>query len=646
MRGLKLCIWLLIIPCMGFAQQKPSKGDISFFEYAYRRAIVEYRKEQNKGGLTTAQYLNLADSYLKVGNYKEASNIYRDVFKKDSSMSAGHFNRLLQSISKTEGLEKVKLFLNNNQRSFSVVVLENAEFNYELLQSKNKLLPGYGVFNVSANSAQADFSPSFYKDKVLFSSGRPRGSKKVYNPSGEAYLNIYEAEVDANGNLKNTREFGGLMASSFHKATPYYAAELNSIFYSLSNADGAELLFSTNGKNAMSIGKSSGPDSHLYILRDLDTSFYYPFYDATTGRLYFAANFKDSYGGTDIYYVHTNNGIIMSSPINLGPRINSPGNEIAPFIFDGSLFFSSDVFYGLGGMDVYRSNMKDGNSFSIPVNLGAPINSPEDDFGLIIKTKDSGELIGYFASNRPGGRGNDDIYGIHMLEKPGLKTLAIKGAVKKPLGGGGIEEVVISLLDKEGAVLKEVITDKEGRYQVEIPWRDTITLTAYKERYSQYREQFNAAALDTINTSKFNLDLMSIDDILDWNEERKVIKLNKFYFDKGKSEITPFIATELDKVVAIAKGFPELQLKVESHTDSRGSNSYNLKLSQRRSDAIKDYLMQQGVPSSALVEVVGYGEEQLLNNCKNGVFCLEMLHNRNERSSVIILNYNDLFGSN
>lgn len=643
MRSWNIYLLVLILPCLVIGQEKKSKGDNLFFEYSYRKAIQEYQKELKNGSLTSDQYLNLADSYLKVGNFKSASKIYMDIFEKDTTMSAQHFNKMLRSIARTDGMDEVKSFFRSNKREFSKELLENTEFNYELLQSEQKV-GNYEIINVSSNSAQADFSPAFYKDKILFSSGRPRGTKKVYGPTGESYLNIYEAKVDSEGDTGAAREFEGLMASKFHKATPFYSQGLNSFFYSLSNAENSELLFSANGKNAMSIGKTSGQDSHIYILRDLDTSFYYPFYEEGTGRLFFAANFEDSYGGTDLYFVYTNNGMIMSAPINLGPTINTAGNEIAPFIFDNTLYFASDVFYGLGGMDIYKSNLQENNNFSIPVNLGKGINTAEDDFGLIIKHNDAGGYIGYFASNRYGGKGNDDVYRFKTNDKPGLKTLALKGTVQNPNDGTGINGAKVALLTNDGTPIKEVTTDRDGRYGLEIPWQDKIVLKAHKERYSVYKESFAAVQLDEANTSKFDIELNFIDDILAKSEDnRDVIKMNKFYFSKGKSEITPDIARELDKVVAAVNSFPKLQLKIESHTDSRGSDNYNLNLSRKRSVALKSYLIQQGVPESAVQEAVGYGEEKILNNCTNGVFCLEMLHNKNERSLVVVLNRGQLF---
>ncbi|RTE53699.1 OmpA family protein [Arenibacter aquaticus] len=643
MRFNSIVVFFIIMSSLGFSQQKKSKGDILFFEYSYSAAIKEYQKElREKDGLTNKQYLNLADAYLNTGDYKKASEIYIRAFQKDTTMSTHHFNKMLQALSRTSEVEKVKAYLSTKKDELSPELLENAEFNYELIASNKDQELDFEIFNISGNSPKADFGPAFYKDGVLFSSSRGSGSKKKYGPTGEAYLNIYKADIELQGDIKNPEVFKGIAASFFHKATPYYSEELNQIFYVLSNANGEYMQFSDKGKNALAMAMSNGNGSFKYILRDLDTSFYYPFYEASTGRLFFAANFEDSLGGTDIYYVYTNDGLIMSSPVNLGPRINTPGNEIAPFIFENSLYFSSDVFYGLGGMDVYKTNMHSDGSFSIPINLGEGINSSRDDFGFIIKNNDANGLLGYFSSNRDGGKGGDDIYGFNVKEKPGLKTLALKGNIVKP-NNSGVYKAMVSILDEEGKTIKEVYSGEEGQYEIEIPWRDKIVLQVSKERFSTFSKTYNEQELEALNTNNFNIDIANIEDIVVESEDQDVIKMNKFYFGKGKWDITPQIAAELNKVVDAVKLFPELQLRVESHTDSRGGSSSNFTLSQKRADAIKNYLLQQGVPTTNILYAIGYGEEKLLNNCKNGVFCLEMLHNKNERSLVAVLNYNLLF---
>lgn len=635
-------VFLIIVSSFGFAQQKRTKGDILFFEYSYERAIQEYQKQLREGALSNKQFLNLADSFLYTGDYKRASDIYVNIYQKDTTMSAHHFNKMLQALSNTSEIERVRAYLATKKDDLSAELLENADFNYELIATNTNQELDFKIFNVGGNSSQADFSPAFYKDKLLFSSGRPDGSKKIYGPSGESYLNIYESNIDSQGYIKNPQVFKGISDSKFHRATPFYSEELGYLFYVLSNSDGDNLQFSENGKNALSIGMSNSKESFKFILRDPDTSFYYPFYEAATGKLFFAANFKDSYGGTDIYYIYTNDGLIMSAPINLGPRINTPGNEIAPFVFENSLYFSSDVFYGLGGMDIYRSNIRSDNSFSIPVNLGQGINSSKDDFGFIIKNNETNGLVGYFSSNRNGGKGKDDIYGFNVKEKPGLRTLSLKGKILKP-NKNGVNKAMVSIKDAEGKSIKEVYTKEEGDYQVEIPWRDEIILQVSKERYSMFEKAYDAEELKNLNSDNFNIDLAFIDDIVEESENQTVIKMNKFYFGKGASEVTPIIAAELDKVVEAVKLFPQMQLRIESHTDSRGGSSSNFNLSQKRADAIKKYLLKQGVPTGNMLYSIGYGEEKLLNGCKDGVFCLEMLHNKNERSLIVVLNYELLF---
>jgi len=422
------------------AQEMSSKGDKHFYSYDYKEAIAAYQKDMAKGELiTNHQFLNLADSYFRTGNYRNASKIYLDILKKeDSIVSDNRFNMMLQSLAK--------------------ILLENAEFNYELLETNSSGTTDIEVFNSNGNSGQADFAPSFYKNKLLFSSSRPQKSKKVYEPSGESYLDIYVARIASSGRILNPNTFANVPHSKYHKSTPQYSEEIGRLFYILSNAEDDELAFDEKGKNALAIGMVYDGGFFRFMLRDLSTSFYYPYFDYGSGKLYFAASFDEGYGGTDIYYVYTNNGQIMSEPINLGPRINSPGNEIAPFIHDGSLYFSSDIFYGLGGMDVYKSNMQNDDTFSIPINIGRGINTASDDFGLIIREDEKKGLLGYFASNRPGGMGKDDIYGFVMNQKPGLKTFAIKGKVVNLSSNQGIADAQIRLVGKNGEVIRELFT--------------------------------------------------------------------------------------------------------------------------------------------------------------------------------------------
>ncbi|HMB64028.1 MAG TPA: hypothetical protein VKN36_13195, partial [Eudoraea sp.] len=270
-------IWFLMIAGVITAQVKKSRADILFFEYAYSDAIKEYYKEMNQAPLTNQQLLNLADSFFKIRNYRQASEKYLEVYKADSTMSNHHFNKMLQSMTRTSGMDRAKAFLATKTTSLSKELLENAEFNFDLLQSIDGIPLQVKIFNINANSPQSDFAPSFYGDKLLFSSGRPQDSKSMYTPSGEGFLDILVGKVGLGGQIINPNPFTGIPESKFHEGTPYYSQEINTVFYVLSNAVNEKLSFDDNGKNALALGAVGGNGSFTYLLRDLSTSFYYPF---------------------------------------------------------------------------------------------------------------------------------------------------------------------------------------------------------------------------------------------------------------------------------------------------------------------------------------------------------------------------------
>ncbi len=633
----------LLVSALAVAQKKGSKADVLFFEYKYNEAIREYLQEMRKAPLTNDQTINLAEAYFKTGNIDRAAETYSQVYKKEGKIRDSYFNTLMQVLVRTVGRDSAMTFFYEQSQASDPFLNENAGFNYDLIRTNDTMGLRFDIFNVNVNSPQSDFAPAFYKDQVLFTTGRPQVSKKSSNPTGESYLDIFVANSNTQGNLISASPFQGVPEFKYHQGTPFHSEALKSVFYVRSNEQAGELVFDQNGKNSLAMGSTDPGGNFRFLLKDLSTSFYYPFYEAQSGKLYFAANFEDGFGGTDLYYVYTNNGLIMSSPINLGPRINTPGNEIAPYIFEGSLYFASDVFYGLGGMDTYKSDILEENTYSIPINLGRGLNSEKDDFGFIIKNYRENSLIGYLGSNRPGGKGSDDLYGFIIEDKPGIKTFTLSGSVVNLQTNERIPDAEIRLLDKEGKIIKQGQTDDKGMFRIEIPWQEAITVEATKDRYSTFSDTFAGDDMDEIQNDSFNMGIVSIDDLVEKAEDQRVLKLNKFYFDKGRSAITPEIAAELDKVVDAVSRFPQLQLRIESHTDSRGGAATNFRISQSRADAIKNYLENNGVSPSNILYSIGYGEDKLLNDCTDGVFCLDTFHKKNERQLIVVLNYDLLF---
>lgn len=643
MRSRVLTLVFFAISIVVLAQEKMSKADKFFYAYSYDDAIEAYQKQMRDGKImTNHQFLNLADSYFQTGDYTNASKIYLQINTKDTIMTVHRFNKMLQSLAKTSDMNRVKAFLDTKTDVLPNELLENAEFNFELLDSESKEDTDFQIFNLNSNSPQADFSPSFYKDKLLFSSSRIQKSKKTYVPSGESYLDIYVAKIGRDGNVLNPNPLKLIPDSKYHKSTPYYAKGLDRIFYILSNTEENELSYDENGKNALAMGMVYPNGFFRFLLKDLSTSFYYPFFEESTERIYFAANFRDGYGGTDIYYVSTNNGQIMSEPVNLGPRINSAGNEIAPYIFEGSMYFSSDIFYGLGGMDVYKTNIQPGGNFSIPINLGSKVNSPQDDFGFIIDSNGTDGYSGYFSSNRKGGKGNDDIYGFRIDRTPGLRTLILRGVVNELVKGQGIEKVSVKILDSAKALIKEIYTDENGLYQIELPWREDMILEVGKARYSKFSAAYGENELIELQKTPLKIDLLYLEDLVEEKEGKTVLKLKDFLFARGKNELSEDMAGELDKVIGVVEKFPKMRLRIESHTDSRGSTYANKRLSTQRAEAVQSYLLEKGVPAANILSVEGFGEERILNNCTDGVYCLDFLHNQNLRTLIVIENYSEL----
>ncbi|WP_298502131.1 OmpA family protein [uncultured Maribacter sp.] len=630
-------IVLILFGSFTFGQNIKSKGDLYFYEYKYQKAIQEYVKEKKKWPLSIEQELNLADSYFKIKDYKNAALSYINVNKtNDTILSTHRFNKMLQSLSKNGEKIRVDAFLESKSHLLSRELLENYKFNKEILSNKQDI-DNFHIKNLTINSTDADFSPAFYKDKILFSSNRKTAYKKGNKSSKNEYLDIYVAKLGNGGEPVNPNSFTGIPEFDFHEATPFYVEKYERLFYIRSNTNGGDMAFDENGKNALAIGSMDKNNVFSYLLKDLSTSFYYPFFDETNNRFYFSANFEDSYGGTDLYYVQTNNGQIMSAPINLGPKINTPANEIAPYIHNGSLYYSSDIFYGFGGMDVYKTNLKVAGGYSIPVNLGSGINSAQDDFGFIVKDSGNG-LIGYFSSNRKGGVGDDDLYSFNVSREIGLKTFAIKGRVISLKNRLGINKAKVELTDSKGRIVKEIYTNEDGDYSFELPWLSQVSVIATKEGHSSFSVTFNEEGMAEAQKAPLNMGIVALNDLVEEKEEKTVIKLNKFYFDKGKSVVTPLIAKELDKVIKAIQNFPQLQLKIESHTSSKGWDTTNKKLSQKRADAIKIYLLQKGASVSNIVGALGYGEEKIINRCVNGAYCLDFLHKQNERSLIIVTN--------
>ncbi len=333
------------------------------------------------------------------------------------------------------------------------------------------------------------------------------------------------------------------------------------------------------------------------------------------------------FGKSDIYKVSVN-GDSFGTPVNLGNKINTEGNEVFPFVHnDGNLFFSSDGLQGLGQLDIFTTVLDDKGNIQEIINLGMPVNSNMDDFSFFLN--DSGET-GYIASNREGGVGDDDIYGFDRIP-----LFSIKGTVTDAINHLPIKDARVVVKDKDGNLIADLLTDEDGKYSIGVDRETTYTLEASHPKYTPEPPKIG----DTRNSKgknfvivDFELDpVQSVDVLAD-------INIENIYFDFDKQNIRQDASVELDKVVNLMLvTYPGMDIEIESHTDSRGSFKYNEALAIRRANATHDYLISKGVNPKRIKKFEGFGEYNLVNDCKDGADCSEAAHQLNRRSTFKIL---------
>lgn len=572
----------------------------------------------------------------------------------------------------------------------------------------------YEIKNASINSEKADFAPAFFTaGKIIFSSARGEGpgASRSYVWNEQPYLNNYIAKIKADSTLEDASVMGSDVNSRYHEGTVAYHPGENMLYFTRNNYLNGNIQKARSGRLYLGIysGKAGSTDISELTAFDYNNKEYsiqHPTLTSDGKKIYFASNMPGGFGGMDLYYCEKENES-WKAPKNLGPKINSPGDDVFPFISnDSTLYFSSNGRLGLGGLDLYYVKL---SGDSICENMGYPANTKHDDFALILFTD---ETRGYFCSNRPGGKGDDDIYelrisppdsvtikgrvidiatlqpmkntlititnddgsvvqaftddnGEYTITAPYKKVINIEGEkqdyekgstevalnprsteyvaediqlkkvaflalgkVMYDIDGSPAEGAIVRVKDSSGNVIDSLRTDITGNYRFSLEDNKKYIIEAYKTEYVLLAKDINTGASKNRSvTNDFRLFKL---------EKGTVVRLDNIYYDYGKSDIRSDAAVELDKLVRILKDNPSMKIELSSHTDARGGDAYNLKLSDARANSAVKYIISQGVASERLV-AKGYGETKLLNRCGNNVTCSEEEHQFNRRTEFKIL---------
>lgn len=628
-----------------YSQRSLKRADKLFADLAYVEAAAAYEKyleKENQPGTRTI--MNVADAYYYIGNMASALRWYTKLEEVlQANMDDKYFNRYLQTLRAEENYAKADALLKKRlEAKGDAVLIQKFILQKKFLDSLNAVASNYTVTNLASNSNKADFGTAFYGDQVVFSSSKDTlqlGIKK-YSWNDQPFLDLYVADRNAtDGSFFNEKKFIPNNQTQYHNATLTFTPDFKTVYYSANTVKkNDKLKNSKNGTNNLGIIKGDVVNNELKNSKGVpfnskDYSVAHPSLSSDGKSLYFVSDMPGGYGDTDIYVAHIFSNGLLGTPQNLGPKINTAGREMFPFVRDSILYFSSDGHYGLGGLDVFESKIiKDREIYSEPKNIGKPVNSSVDDFAFII---DKERKFGYFSSSRKGGKGDDDIYYFTRIDPPCNQL--ISGKVTNIKFKMGINEATIKVYDKYGDVIETVKTKEDGTYSVKVPCGSELKIEASKQNHTTADKEVVTTKKNGEEISNIDFELSNYDDLVKKEGNTEKVDINPIFFEYNKWAITEQAAVELDKVVYIMNNFPSIIIKIESHTDSRGKDEYNMNLSKNRAQSTYDYIIARGIEASRIESVRGYGETMLKNKCSNGVKCTDEEHQVNRRSDFIIV---------
>jgi len=642
---------LLFISCL--ITQQAKTGDMLFQEKKYTEAAdllkTEFDKESDPA-IREKKAFTIGECYRMSGQTGKAEEWYKTAISIDNDDQKARFQyaSMLKSNEKYE--EATKAFTDYlKQYPFDDEAKSEVEECQMAEQWKNAQ-SNFAVANVAElNSPASDYGPMFYgKNGLVFTSDRDNATgSEVYGWTGEKFCDLYVAYKIAAGKFSSPEPLSPNLNSEYNDGAACFNKDFTECYFTRCGSpqttnDYCHIYYSVRNGDEWS-------DPVVVPIFNDSTNVEQPFLSPDGKELYVSSDADGGYGGKDLYVLTKNSDGNWSNPQNLGPNINTPDDEVFPVVTDdGKLYFSSNGQEGMGGLDIFVSQRVN-KQWGLPQNLRSPINSGADDFGIIFEkvSKDQQYKIksqGYFVSNRPGGKGKDDIYSF-VEARP--KVFLVRGDVveKKFAKEGDPNSGVIGFTPMPALDVQIVTLDANGN---PVPKSQTIIKAGQSGKFQFLAEadmtyKFTAGKQDyftesqTTNTNGFALvdkDTIVADVhlVLDKIFKNVQVNISNIYYDYNKANIRPDAAKVLDTLVQLLKENPNVKVEIGSHTDSRGNDAYNMRLSQARAQSVVEYLSQHGIDST-LLSAKGYGETQPVNKCVNGVKCTEEEYQANRRTT-------------
>lgn len=613
-----------------FAQKAKVVSAVKGYENLSYASSTEKLLELASKDDASAEYIErLANAYYFNSEMEQAAKWYEKLLNLTSQVNNESYFRYAQALSAQEKYKEAKVVLTklstiNPDDSRVKRFLETPNY-VEVIKDSSR---DFKLKNLDVNTAFSDFGTSIYNDVVVFASSKNQNGK-TYGWNGQPFLNLFELNEDG-----TTNELSGNINTKYHESSTAFTKDGKTVYFTRNNFFKGKFNKNSENTHTLKIYKATLEGGKWTNVTSLPFnndaySVAHPALSVDEKQLYFASDMPGTFGGSDIFVVDLKADGTYGEVNHLGSKINTEGRENFPFVSDnGTLYFSSDGHLGLGGLDVFKIDAKS-SALAVVENLGKPINSPKDDFGFIINEATN---KGYISSNRPGGKGDDDIY---SFEIPECATM-VSGTVVNKLTQAVIEGADVVVKDVENNTVKAIKTNGSGEFQFNLGCKpEQYSITATKESYTGDTSSFTASKNANV---ALKLQLQPEPAVAAVGTDLfKLLNLNPIYFDYDKAFIRADAEIELAKIINYMKEFPSVKIDVRSHTDSRGRDAYNFALSTRRNSSTKAYIIEKGGVSEVRITGKGYGETQLSNGCFNGVKCSAEEHQANRRSEFIVV---------
>lgn len=575
--------------------------------------------------------LSDAEEKQRIGEYYEAAAIYRRVYTKTSpkkrdlrgyvAFRMAECNRLINSTAKAvsgymnalrydypdsilylrlgqmqqkngryaDAIKNYDAYLQYDPTS--VLAFNGVEGSQKALEWK-KNPTRYVVKRMDKfNSRRGEFSPMLLGpdyDQLYFASSRSKDKdQKISAITGQNNNNFYVIKKDEQGNWLQPEELEDEVNTEFDEGTPSFTPDGNTMYYTYCTQ-------APEGDRTAEIYMSSrssakwGKGSKVEILKDSVTALAHPSVSPDGRWLYFVSDAVGGQGGKDIFRVRIN-GNDYGPMENLGPEINTPGDEVFPYVRDSvTLYFASNGHPGMGGLDLFRATLDSTEHWHVE-NMRSPINSNGDDFGI---TFEGVHERGFFSSNRNDARGYDHLY---SFELPVI-TVKIEGIVFD-VDEMPIEGATVRIVGRDGLNAK-VLTMKNGEYEVELERDIRYVMMASARGFLNQNFELKTGAEEKNETYIVDFYLSPI---------TKPVVIENIFYDFDKATLRPESKAALDEMIKMLNDNPNVTIELGAHTDRKGTDKYNEGLAQRRAQSVVDYLIEGGIAPDRL-EAKGYGE--------------------------------------